>query len=170
MAHHNGSSAYSLRCSIPRATSTFAPAAYLASRRRVQNEWPAVACNTPNCREQLSHHCNKCHFARLSLRNQMAIVSLQPRIESHGCQNRHPERLAQSRVPETNHGGSRGSSFAGLPQARSDAHIVGQCCRAMKARGIASFRDEVGRRLRTPLIVVFLHRVKKVLERSYSLT
>jgi hypothetical protein len=62
-----------------------------------------------------------------NLRNQTVIVSSQPRIESYGCQNWHPERLSQPRVPETDHGSSRESPFARLAQPRSDANVAGQC-------------------------------------------
>jgi hypothetical protein len=64
--------------------------------RHLRHKWSSIGCKAPNRGEQLSHRRDECHFSGLSPRNQTVIVSSQPRIESYGCQNWHPERLTQT--------------------------------------------------------------------------
>jgi hypothetical protein len=99
--------------------------------------------NAPDAGEKLAHCGNKGDFTRLTVGHQ-TVRSMQPRIESHSSQDRHPKRLSQLCITQANYGRAGKALLTRLSQSRGDADVTSQCRCAVETSRITEFSDEIG--------------------------
>jgi hypothetical protein len=105
----------------------------------VRHEGFAMSRHAPDGGQQLAHRRDHRDLAGFARGPKPLIVLTQPRIAADGAENHHPERLAQSSVPERDCWTAGEALLARLSQPRRNADIARDRASAAKACGSPSF-------------------------------
>ena len=106
------------------------------------DEWPAVFGDAVDGVEQFTHGGDERELWRFSGGAQSQVEGTEPWIKTDGAEHWHPERAAQSSMPEVADAGPGALLLSGLSQCRYDADESGKGTGAFEMGGIAGGGDD----------------------------